>query len=81
MSEVEEQEISGLTVRIERESCIATGACCKLAPEVFELDDRQIVSFAPDPPDVERERLIEACQVCPVEALSVIDEDGGVLVP
>lgn len=76
-----EEELSGLVVRIERELCIGSGNCINLAPEVFELDDRQIVTFVAEAEDIERERLLEACQVCPVDALVVSDEDGEQLIP
>lgn len=76
-----EEELSGLVVRIERELCIGSGNCVNLAPEVFELDDRQIVTFVEEAEDIERERLLEACQVCPVDALVVTDEDGEQLIP
>lgn len=53
----------------------------KVAPEVFEFDAETICSFKAAPPDIERERLIDACDVCPVDALIVIDEGGKQLVP
>ena len=53
----------------------------KVAPEVFEFDAENICAFKADPPDIERERLIDACDVCPVDALIVIDECGKQLVP
>jgi ferredoxin len=76
-----EEELGGLVVRIERELCIGSGNCVNLAPEVFELDDRQIVTFVEAPEEIERNRLLEACQVCPVDALIANDEDGEQLVP
>lgn len=76
-----EEELGGLVVRIERELCIGSGNCVNLAPEVFELDDRQIVTFVETPEDIDRDRLLEACQVCPVDALIAADEDGEQLVP
>jgi ferredoxin len=76
-----EEELGGLVVRIERELCIGSGNCVNLAPEVFELDDRQIVTFVEAPEEIERNRLLEACQVCPVDALIANDEDGEHLVP
>lgn len=80
-SDYKEEELCGLLVRIERELCIGSGNCVNLAPEVFELDDRQIVTFVDTLESVERERLIEACQVCPVDALVVSNDDGEQLVP
>ena len=74
MAETQERRISGLTILIERDLCIGSGNCIKLAPEVFELDATGIVTFRPlsnDAPDIDRERLVEACRVCPVDALVV----------
>ena len=53
----------------------------KVAAEVFEFDAENICASKADPPDIERERLIDACDVCPVDALIVIDEGGKQLVP
>jgi len=68
-----ERKVSGWTVRIDRDECIGTGACVKLAPEVFELDDRQVVTFVPEPEDIEAERLVDACESCPVYALEALE--------
>ncbi len=72
MADIQERRISGLTIVIERDLCIGSGNCVKLAPEVFELDATGIVTFrtlSDDAPGIERERLVEACRVCPVDAL------------
>jgi ferredoxin len=81
MGEFVERTIGGLTVRIDRAVCISTSNCMKVAPEVFQFDDENICSFKGDAPDIERERLIDACDVCPVDALIVLDEAGQQLVP
>ena len=73
MGETQEQTIAGLRVVIERDVCIGSNNCTKLAPEVFVLDAQRIVTFQPDAPEVGRERLLEACTVCPVDALVVFD--------
>jgi ferredoxin len=69
MAETQERRISGLTIVIDRDLCIGSGNCAKVAPEVFELDATGIITFRPDAPDIERERLVESCRVCPVDAL------------
>lgn len=79
--ETEEQTVSGLTIQIDRTRCIGSGNCVSVAPEVLELGPDQIVTFVDEPEDIDRERLIEACAVCPVDALFVIDEDGNQIVP
>ena len=83
MEDIAERKIAGLTVRIRRDTCVATGNCMKLAKDTFEYDEERICSFRPDSDkaEIDRERLIEACSVCPVEALIVIDEQGKKIVP
>lgn len=73
MADTQERRISGLTVVIDRDLCIGSGNCVKLAPEIFELDATGIVTFrgnAPDAPGIDRDRLLESCRVCPVDALA-----------
>ncbi len=81
MSDSEERVISGLKVRVERGSCIGTVACRNVAPDVFELDDQQVITFVSEPAEIDRDRLFEACQVCPVEALLLFDEEGEQVFP
>lgn len=81
MGDFRERRVGDLTVRIDRGTCIASANCTKLAPELFEIDDENIVTFREPAGAVERERVIEACTVCPVDALHVLDADGNRLVP
>jgi ferredoxin len=75
MEDFVERKIGDLTIRIDRTNCM------KVAPDVFEFDDEKICAFKASSGETERERLIEACGVCPVDALTVIDADGKQLVP
>jgi len=68
-----EREINGLTVEIDRSLCIGSGSCLGLAPEIFEIDEQNLVRFREETPDIDAERLKEACAVCPVDALRVRD--------
>ena len=81
MKDIVERKISGLTVKIERTSCIASENCIKSAPNLFELDDERICSFTEKMEGNSQEVIIEACSVCPVNALYVFDEDGEQKVP
>ena len=81
MADFVERTISGLTIRIDRTLCISTGNCMKVAPDVFAFNGENICAFKADPADIERDRLIDACDVCPVDALIVMDETGTQLVP
>ena len=73
--------MGGLTVRIDRATCIGTANCIRVAPGLFELDGEVLCAFKEGGGAPEREAVIEACSVCPVDALEVLDENGERLVP
>ena len=80
MSGFDERIAAGLRVRIDRTLCVGFGDCIKEAPEGFKLDGDGVAVFV-DPEAVERDRLLRACDACPVDAISVWDTDGRQLVP
>ena len=80
MSDFEERIVHGLRIRIDRTLCVAFEDCVKDAPEVFRLDDSGVVTFV-EPERVERECLVRACDLCPVDAITVWDDSGRQIVP
>ena len=80
MSRVVERVVHGLRVAIDRDQCVGFGDCAKEAPEGFKLDADTIAVFV-EPDVVERERLLRACDACPVDAITVWDSEGRQLVP
>ena len=81
MSETEERTITGLRVQIDRGLCVGFCDCVSEASEVFCLDEEDVAVFGSDPDSVDRKKLLRACEVCPVDALTVWDTDGKQLVP
>jgi ferredoxin len=81
VTEFEERKVGSLTVRIDRSTCIGTSNCARVAPELFVLDDQRIITFRQPAVDVAPDVAVEACRVCPVDALSAFDADGGQLAP
>lgn len=81
MQDFVEKQIGELRVRIDRLLCVGFGDCAAAAPELFEFDGDGICAFKADAPPIERDRLLRVCDVCPVDALVVIDENGAQLVP
>ena len=71
-----ERIIEGLRVHIDRDLCVSFGDCIEAAPGVFEFDDEEIAVFVSETDTIGREKLIEACASCPVDALSAFDEEG-----
>ena len=80
MNDQHERVVSGLRVRIDRTLCVGFGDCVTEAPEAFVLDESGTAVFV-RPETVERERLLRACDACPVDAITVWDGEGKQLVP
>ena len=81
MTHQDERILHGLLIRIDRSLCVGFGDCVTVAPDLFVLDDEGIAVFREPSGPVEREVLLEACRACPVDALTVHDEDGRQLAP
>ena len=80
VGEVEERVIGPLVVRIDRLLCVGFGDCIDEAPNALVFDEEGIVTFTPAADTLERARLIAACDVCPVDALTVF-QDGEQIAP
>ena len=80
MADFAERQVGNLKIRIDRGLCVGFGDCVTGAPEAFELDSEGLAVFT-QPERVERERLLAACEACPVDALTVWDETGAQIVP
>jgi ferredoxin len=81
LEQYQERVIAGLRVRIDKWACVGYGDCMAVAPDVFQLDERNLSSFRDTAAEPEQRRLITACSVCPTSALAVFDQDGTQLVP
>lgn len=81
MTDSVERRIGDLTVRIDRRTCIGSGNCVKVEPELFRMDDENTAAFAAGADRVSRHAIVEACRVCPVEALVVEDAGGNRVAP
>ena len=75
-----ERAVGELRIAIDASLCVAFEDCITVAPEAFHLNPDGVVAFL-DPERVERERLIAACDACPVDALLVWDAQGTQVVP
>ena len=81
MSEGRDERIAhSLRLCIDRSLCVGFGDCVDAAPEAFQLDEESIVILV-DPERVDRERLLKACDACPVDAITVWDANGEQLIP
>jgi len=65
-----------LKIVVDPEACIGDSICCDEAPETFEMNDDNIAEVK-DPVGDDQETILNAARSCPVEAITVIDEDTG----
>jgi len=80
VSDFDERIVGDLRIRIDRTLCVGFGDCVTEAPEAFVLDESSTAVFV-KPEGVVRERLLKACDVCPVDAITVWDDNGSQIVP
>lgn len=80
VGDTDTRQVGDLKVQIDRTLCVGFGDCVKAAPEAFALDSETLAVFVA-PEGVTRERLLEACDACPVDAITVWDAGGRQLVP
>jgi ferredoxin len=80
VSDFEERAVGDLRIRIDRTLCVGFGDCITEAPEAFVLDESGTAVFV-NPNAVDRERLLRACDACPVDAITVWNESGDQVVP
>jgi ferredoxin len=63
-----------ISVRVERDLCIGSGNCVRLAPGVFELDGEEIAVVV-DPSAARPATLVRAGSRCPAGAIFVDEAD------
>jgi ferredoxin len=67
-------------VVVDRDMCIGAAPCVTIAPGVFQLDDENRACVV-DASAADAETILLAAQACPVQAISVYDEDGNQIYP
>lgn len=64
-----------MRVVLNRQLCESNALCMGVAPEVFELDDDDILHVLDEhPPEELRSKVEEAVRLCPKQALAIEDE-------
>lgn len=65
-----------LKIEIDRNRCIGAAPCVAVAGSVFQLDDEG-KAIVTDPKGADDETIIMAAQSCPVQAITIYDEETG----
>ncbi len=69
-----------MKVTVDRDMCTGIGNCVVVAPTVFKLDDKN-KAVVLDITTVNKDKLVEAAESCPMEAIIVEDDNGEQLFP
>lgn len=70
------KQIGKYRVEVIREKCIAAASCTFIAPQVFELDEENLVRIISQDGNDDESKLL-AAQSCPTAAIIVIDTETG----
>jgi ferredoxin len=71
---------AGIRIEVDRELCFGFGDCVDTAPRVFALDDED-KAIVLDPDGASIDKIVEASQNCPVDAIIICDELGVQIYP
>ncbi len=63
-------------VEVDPLLCEANGRCVLVAPEMFHLDDEEILHISVPPEGVDPARVERAVAACPLSALSLVPGSG-----
>ena len=69
-----------MKVIIDRDLCQGIGNCVAMAPVVFKLD-KQNKAVATDIESASQEKIREAAESCPLDAIVLEDDEGEQIYP
>ena len=63
-----------MRIEVDYDKCQSNAVCMGIAPEIFEVrDDGYLYLLDESPAETWREKMIEAMESCPTQAISVLD--------
>lgn len=60
-----------MKVYVDRNLCENHGQCALVAEDVFQMNDGGILEYDPEPQDERHDEVVEAADLCPVQAIFV----------
>jgi ferredoxin len=69
-----------MKVIVDRSLCVGIGNCVAVAPSVFKLDEEN-KAIVLDISSVSEDKIMSAAESCPVNAITVEDDQGNQLYP
>lgn len=62
-----------MKVHVDMNLCQSHGECCLIAPDIFELDDDDVLHWKEDVDESRRADVERAVNACPMLAISIED--------
>ena len=62
-----------MRIEVDLARCEAHGICESIAPEVFRLDDDDVLQYEAPPAEALREKVQRAVASCPAQAIRLLD--------
>jgi len=62
-----------MRIRVDREVCSLNAECTYAAPDVFRMEDGELV-YEPEPTPEQEAAVREAIDACPTLAIEIVDE-------
>lgn len=69
-----------MQIRIRRSDCCGNAQCLDIAPAVFALDPKNKCMVL-DPEADTPQKVLEAAEACPCQAIEVMDDEGDPIFP
>jgi ferredoxin len=63
--------VGPIHVVVDLNRCQAYAQCCFMAPDVFKLHGEEALWYDPSPDPAQRDNVLRAAAVCPVQAITV----------
>lgn len=69
-----------MQIRIRRTECCGHAECVEIAPDVFVVDTRRKATVL-DADAASEDKVIEAAEACPCQAIIIMDDEGEQVFP
>lgn len=69
-----------MQLRILHKECCGNGQCREIAPGAFGMDSKN-KAIVLDPESETPEKILEAAESCPCQAIEVLDDEGEIVFP
>lgn len=62
-----------IKIKVDMSQCQRYGQCVFEAPQVFRLNDNDDLEYTAEADDSERKNVENALDICPMQAISIVD--------